>query len=67
MITGLNASLREFLRSTGAAASVAVSWLNWQLRGDRESAKRFVGEKCGLCQDARWSLEREQFPAAGSR
>jgi hypothetical protein len=33
----------------GAAASVAVSWLNWQLRGDAQSAKRFVGEDCGLC------------------
>jgi hypothetical protein len=46
----------------GAAASVAVSWLNWQLRGDAESAKRFVGEDCGLCKDAQWSLERKQFP-----
>ena len=51
----------------GAAASVAVSWLNWRLRGDAESARRFVGEDCGLCQDTRWSLERKQFPAAGSR
>jgi hypothetical protein len=48
----------------GAAASVAVSWLDWQLRGDTQSAKRFVGENCGLCQDARWSLERKQFPDA---
>jgi len=48
----------------GAAASVAVSWLDWQLRGDTASAKRFVGEDCGLCQDARWSYERKQFPAA---
>jgi hypothetical protein len=46
----------------GAAASVAVSWLNWQLRGDAQSARRFVGEDCGLCKDARWSLERKQFP-----
>ena len=46
----------------GAAASVAVSWLNWQLRGDEQSAKRFVGEDCGLCKDAQWSLERKQFP-----
>lgn len=46
----------------GAAASVAVSWLNWQLRGDAQSAKRFVGEDCGLCKDAQWSLERKQFP-----
>ena len=48
----------------GAAASVAVSWLNWQLRGDAQSAKRFVGEDCGLCKDTQWSLQRKQFPAA---
>ena len=52
----------------GAAASVAVSWLNWQLRGDTQSAKRFVGEDCGLCKDTQWSLERKQFTdARGSR
>ena len=52
----------------GAAASVAVSWLEWQLRGDTKSAKRFVGEDCGLCQDSQWSLQRKQFAAArGSR
>jgi hypothetical protein len=52
----------------GAAASVAVSWLNWQLRGDAQSAKRFVGEDCGLCNDAPWSLQRKQFPETrGSR
>jgi len=52
----------------GAAASVAVSWLDWQLRGDKESAKRFVGEDCGLCQDAQWSLQRKQFASPrGSR
>jgi len=31
------------------------------LRGDTQSAKRFVGEDCGLCKDAQWSLERKQF------
>jgi len=52
----------------GAAASVAVSWLDWQLRGDTKSAKRFVGDDCGLCQDAQWSLQRKQFTASrGSR
>jgi hypothetical protein len=52
----------------GAAASVAVSWLNWQLRGDAQAAQRFVGEDCGLCTDAQWSLQRKQFPdARGSR
>ena len=52
----------------GAAASVAVSWLDWQLRGDTRSAKRFVGEDCGLCQDSQWSLQRKQMAATrGSR
>jgi dienelactone hydrolase len=45
----------------GAAASVAVSWLNWQLRGDREAAKRFVGTACELCGDARWSVGRKKM------
>ena len=52
----------------GAAAAVAVSWLDWQLRGNTASAGRFVGEDCGLCRDSQWSFERRQFPAArGSR
>ena len=52
----------------GAAASVAVSWLDWQLRGDSRGAARFTGEACGLCQDTQWSFERTQFPAPrGSR
>jgi hypothetical protein len=51
----------------GAAASVAVSWLEWQLRGDTRSAARFVGDDCGLCKDAQWSLQRKQFPAAPTR
>jgi hypothetical protein len=51
----------------GAAASVAVSWLNWQLRGDADSAKRFVGDDCGLCKDPQWSLQRKQFPETPGR
>jgi hypothetical protein len=31
--------------------------------GHVESAKRFVGENCGLCRDTQWSLQRKQFPA----
>jgi len=46
----------------GAAASVAVSWLDWQLRGDAQSGKRFIGDDCGLCKESQWSLERKQFP-----
>jgi hypothetical protein len=45
----------------GAAASVAVSWLDWRLRGDREAARRFVGDDCGLCRDASWTLQRKNL------
>lgn len=48
----------------GSAAQVAVDWLNWQLRGDAKAARRFMGEKCGLCTDAKWTLERRNFPTA---
>jgi hypothetical protein len=51
----------------GAAASVAVSWLDWQLRGDAAAAQRFVGEDCGLCRDAAWQLERKNFAPASTR
>ena len=45
----------------GAAASVAVSWLDWQLRGDAAAARRFVGDDCGLCRDSSWQFERKNF------
>jgi dienelactone hydrolase len=45
----------------GDAASVAVSWLDWQLRGDAAAARRFVGDDCGLCRDSKWQLERKNF------
>jgi hypothetical protein len=54
----------------GAAASVAVSWLDWQLRGDARAARRFVGDDCELCRDASWTLQRKNFAnlgAAGTR
>jgi hypothetical protein len=41
----------------GAAAQVVVQWLNWQLRGDSDAKRQFVGENCGLCRDAAWSLQ----------
>ena len=47
----------------GAAAQVAVAWLEWQLRGRATAALRFVGENCGLCRDSSWTLERRNFPA----
>lgn len=46
----------------GPAASVAVSWLQWQLRADADAGKRFAGKDCGLCRDAQWSFDKKQMP-----
>ncbi len=45
----------------GAAADVAIDWLQWQLRGDREAAATFVGERCGLCIDPQWDYMKRGF------
>jgi hypothetical protein len=45
----------------GAAATVAVSWLDWQLRGDPAAAGEFVGHGCRLCADENWKLQRRNF------
>ena len=46
----------------GPAASVAVSWLQWQLRGDAKAGKRFIGKDCGLCKDPQWSFDKKRIP-----
>jgi dienelactone hydrolase len=47
----------------GDAAAVAVSWLDWQLRGDAAAARRFVGDDCGLCRDSRWTFASKNLAA----
>ncbi len=49
----------------GREASVAVSWLDWQLKGDTGAAKRFVGADCGLCKDPQWKVEAKNLTLAG--
>jgi dienelactone hydrolase len=46
----------------GAAAQVAVNWLQWQLRGDAKAKAMFVGKDCGLCKDPQWKLEKKMIP-----
>jgi hypothetical protein len=41
----------------GKAARIVVDWLEWQLRGDAEAAKSFLGEDCGLCGDPEVEIE----------
>ncbi len=45
----------------GKAATAVVAWLGWQLRGDAEAAKAFVGERCGLCVDPAWKVEKKKI------
>ena len=42
----------------GEFSVVALAWLNWQLKGDRKSAKMFKGKKCTLPKRDRWTLEK---------
>lgn len=46
----------------GAAARVALNWLEWQLRKDTAAAKTFVGPHCVLCVDPQWSVKKKQIP-----
>lgn len=38
----------------------AVAWLNWQLKGDKQAAKWFVGDHPLLMQREKWALERNK-------
>jgi hypothetical protein len=41
----------------GAAAEAVVAWLDWQLRGNAEASRKFVGAGCGLCRDPQWEYQ----------
>jgi dienelactone hydrolase len=45
----------------GDFGRVAVSMLNWQLKGDKEASKMFLGANCGLCQDTQWHVSTKGF------
>jgi hypothetical protein len=45
----------------GAFAKAAGAWLKWQLKGDKEAAKMFLGPSCGLCTDPKWTIERKKL------
>lgn len=45
----------------GKAAAAVVAWLDWQLRGDRQAARAFVGPRCGLCTDPAWELRKKKI------
>jgi hypothetical protein len=45
----------------GAFAVAGVAWLKWRLEGDQAASRMFVGEACGLCTDAAWTVERKDL------
>jgi S-formylglutathione hydrolase FrmB len=45
----------------GAAAAIALDWLEWQLRGDKTAARSFLGANCRLCTVPGWTIERKGF------
>ncbi len=45
----------------GRAAAVVVAWLDWQLRGDKDAARTFVGANCGLCRDQAWTIQKKHI------
>jgi hypothetical protein len=53
----------------GPYGVATVAWLKWQLQGDAEAAKMFVGgAECGLCKsDPKWKVEVKNLDTLKSR
>jgi pimeloyl-ACP methyl ester carboxylesterase len=45
----------------GAFAKAVGAWLKWQLKGDQNAKKMYVGDSCGLCKDSTWKIERKKL------
>ena len=45
----------------GAAAAIATDWLEWQLRGDMNASRSFLGANCRLCMVPGWTIDRKGF------
>ena len=46
----------------GWYAEIGAAWLAWQLKGDMQAARMFVGADCGLCVDPAWKVEKKGIP-----
>ncbi len=42
----------------GEYSTVALAWLNWQLKGDKQAAKMFKGADCELSKHEGWTIEK---------
>lgn len=46
----------------GEFAKVATAWFKWQLKGDNEAGKFFIGNPCGLSQNPLWKVDKKKIP-----
>ena len=44
----------------GEFSIVALAWLDWQLKGDKEAAKMFTGKKPGIASRKDWTFEKNK-------
>jgi hypothetical protein len=45
----------------GKMAQAARLWPQWQLKGDQEAGKAFVGPDCTLCRDPEWVVKKKNM------
>ncbi|MDM7998234.1 MAG: hypothetical protein QUT30_21400 [Acidobacteriota bacterium] len=45
----------------GKMAQAARLWLQWQLKGDREAGRAFLGPDCTLCKDPDWIVKKKNM------
>jgi len=45
----------------GAAAAIALDWLEWRLRGSQDASRSFLGANCRLCTVPGWTIDRKGF------
>ena len=44
----------------GEFTVVALAWLQWQLKNDKQAAKMFKGKKCQLASRPKWTIEKNK-------
>ncbi|WP_026354405.1 hypothetical protein [Massilia niastensis] len=62
--TGHGGTYRE--PNGGEFGEVGAAWLKWQLKGDQQAAKMFVGSDCGLCKRPNWHVKSKNLSTAAS-
>ena len=40
---------------------IAVSWLEWELRGNEQASRMFKGADCALCRDSAWHVQKKRI------